>query len=271
MAASGALAVPATPVPASAAGTSTLPTSLAKFAHCPVSVKAVAACLYSSMATTQFTIGSSTVSSAKPTTVSLGLITKPSGAIVAVLPTDGTHALTAPAIPLPGGLLGVPGVDTGPLAVDVQPQLAGTPSLNFGNLLSGKAPGFTMPIDVLVNNSAGVLGSSCTIGSPTSPIRLQLTTGTTKPPAPNKPITGSPGKASTGVDGMLIVSGMTLVDNSFAVPGAANCGASSLLAPVVDQVIDQQKGLPSAAGKNTAVLSGSSFIIAASVIRKYIG
>ncbi|HLU43023.1 MAG TPA: hypothetical protein VKZ55_11525, partial [Microthrixaceae bacterium] len=36
------------------------------------------------------------------------------------------------------------------------------------------------------------LGSNCYIGSPNSPIDLNITTGTTNPPAPNTPISGVP-------------------------------------------------------------------------------
>jgi hypothetical protein len=254
-----------------AARPATLPKNLLPFAHCPVGDRAVSVCLYSSMATTQFTIGSTTVSSTRPTTISLGLVIEPNGSIVAILPTDGTAALNAPSIPLPGGLLGIPGADAGPLAVDVKPELAGTPVLSLTNLLSRHGTGFEMPIQVLVSSPTGVLGSACTLGSATSPIQLRLTTGTTKPPAPNTPISGSAGKLSSGADSELIVSGMKVVDNSFAVPGASNCGPTSLLTPVVDEVIDAQKGLPSAAGKNTAILTGSSYTVPAAVIRKYLG
>jgi hypothetical protein len=37
------------------------------------------------------------------------------------------------------------------------------------------------------------LGSECYVGSNSSPVVLNLTTGTTSPPAPNKPIKGTVG------------------------------------------------------------------------------
>jgi hypothetical protein len=244
-----------------------LPADLAHFAHCPVKDSAVATCLYSSTTSTEFEIGSTTVSSTSPTTLSLGLRYTKSGQPVVVLPDDGAQALQSPAIPLPGGLTGISELGSGELAVTVTPQLVGLPTVNLGNLLSGKGPGLTLPIDVLVSTPTGLLGSDCTIGDAASPITLELTTGKTNPPGPNTSITGSPGKTSSTAQGLITVSHMTLVDNSFAVPGTDNCGTGGAL----DEVLDLDKGLPSAAGSNTAILSGSSYTAPAALVRKYLG
>jgi hypothetical protein len=45
------------------------------------------------------------------------------------------------------------------------------------------------------------------------------------------------------------------VDNSFSVPTARGCGGP-LLASAIDPVVNGKIGLPSPAGKNTAILSG---------------
>jgi hypothetical protein len=45
------------------------------------------------------------------------------------------------------------------------------------------------------------------------------------------------------------------VDNSFSVPTAHGCGGP-LLASAIDPIINLKLGLPSAAGKNTAIPSG---------------
>ena len=253
------------PGPAGATS-STLPSSLKPFANCPVDVKGVATCLFSSTTSTTFTIGSTTVTSTSPTTLSLGLRYTSTGKPVVVLPTNGTQALQSPAIPLPGGLTGIPGLDGGVLAVTVTPQLVGTPHLNLGNLLNGKAPGLTLPIDVLVSTPSGALGPDCTIADAATPITLNLTTGKTNPPPPNTSISGKPGKTSSTAQGLITISGMTLVDNSFAVPGTDNCGPGGIL----DEILDLDKGLPSAAGSNTASLSGSSRTAPAALIRKYL-
>ncbi|HEY7948508.1 MAG TPA: hypothetical protein VID75_12595, partial [Acidimicrobiales bacterium] len=199
-----------------AAGARTLPSSLADFAHCPVDVKGVATCLFSSTTSTTFQIGSTTVTSTSPTTLSLGLSYTKSGQAVVVLPTDGTQALQAPAIALPGGLTGL-GLGGGELAVTVTPQLVGLPTASLVNLLGAHGPGLALPIDVLVSTPSGVLGSDCTIGDATGPLVLNLTTGTTDPPGPNTPITGSVGTLTGSANGTLVDTGLTLVDNAFAV------------------------------------------------------
>lgn len=248
------------------AQSNSLPANLAHFANCPVNVKTVATCLFSSTTSTKFEIGSTTVTSTSPTTVSLGLRYTAAGKPVAVLPTNGTQALQSPAIPVPGGLTGISGLSGGELAVTVTPQLVGIPTVNLGNLLDGKAPGLTLPIDVLVSTPSGALGPDCTIGDAANPITLNLTTGTTKPPPPNTPITGVKGKPSSTPQGLITVTGMTLVDNSFAVPGTDNCGPGGIL----DPVLNLDKSLPSAAGSNTAILSGSSYTAPAALVRKYL-
>ncbi len=243
-----------------------LPPSLAQFANCPVGVTGVATCLYSSTTSTTFEIGSTTITSSLPTTLSLGLSYTKSGQPVVVLPDNGTQALQSPAVPVPGGLTGIGSLGGGELAVTATPQLVGTPTVNLADLLGGNGPGLTLPIDVLISTPTGLLGSDCTLGDASDPITLNLTTGSTNPPSPNTPISGSTGTTTSTPKGLITISGMTLVDNSFAVPGAENCGTGGVL----DPVINLQKGLPSAAGSNTAILSGSSYTAPAKLIKKHL-
>ena len=255
-----------TGTPGSAGAKGHLPSILADFAHCPVKVKHVATCLFSSTTNTTFDIGSTTVTSTSPTTLSLGLSYTKSGLPVVVLPDDGTQALQSPAIPLPGGLTGIPGQDSGPLEVTATPQLVGPPALSLANLLSANGPGLTLPLDVLVSTPSGILGPDCTLGDATTPMTLNLTTGTTDPPGPNTPITGAVGTLTTADDGILTDTGLSLVDNAFAVPGAQNCGTDGSL----DEVLDLDKSLPSAAGSNTAILMGASYTAPAKLVKKYL-
>jgi hypothetical protein len=255
-------------VAAQPAGAASLPANLAKFANCPLDNPAVSVCLYSSTSSTTFDIGSTTLTSKSPTTISLGLAFNAEDQAIAVLPDNGTQALNASPIPLPGGLLGIPGgPSSGPLAVTVTPQMVGLPGVNLGAILAKNGAGFTFPIDVLISNSSGLLGSDCTIGDAANPITLNLTTGKTDPPAPNTSISGSLGKLKSTNSGLLTIKGLRLVDNAFAVPGADNCGTGGIL----DEVLDLDKSLPSAAGNNTAILAGSSYSAPASLLRKYLG
>jgi hypothetical protein len=91
---------------------------------------------------------------------------------------------------------------------------------------------------------------------------LKVTSGTTSPPPPNKPITGSKGDAPIFLDRnkIIVINHSSLVDNAFSVPGVNGCG---LLPLVIDPVVDLDAGLPAAAGKNTAILSGG-FLAASS-------
>ena len=82
---------------------------------------------------------------------------------------------------------------------------------------------------------------------------LNLTTGTTSPPAPNKPISGNPGKINIE-EGLLTDEGNSLVNNSFAAPAAEGCGG--IFSFLIDPLVNGKLGLPSAAGNNTAILNG---------------
>jgi hypothetical protein len=103
-----------------------------------------------------------------------------------------------------------------------------------------------------------LLGEGCYVGSEAHPIQLHLTDGTTAPPPPNKPIKGKLGKAKSevekGFESTNIIEN-SLVDNSFSAPVSEGCGGlfSFLIGPIINSKI----GLPSAAGHNTAILSGS--------------
>jgi hypothetical protein len=264
--AAGALAAGALSGTAQAAPATSLPARYAQFKNCPVNNKKVSYCLAAS-SSSAFTIGSTTLDSNGPVVLSVGLVTKGAGFTV-VLPTNGTKALSANPISVPGGLtgtglLGSPGQV---LSVTATPQLVGTPLFNINNMETMSGPTFTLPIDVVLNTPLGLLGSDCTIASATSPITLKLTDGKTKPPKPNKSITGGLKTLKVDSNGVLSASGVKLVDNSFSVSGAANCGLLGLL----DGIVNSQKDLPSAAGHNTAILSGTAGMAPASIIRKYL-
>jgi len=105
-----------------------------------------------------------------------------------------------------------------------------------------------------------LLGSECYIGSNSSPITINLTTGATV----GGP-TGKPGTLTTSEEGELAtISGVSLVSNTFSAPGASGCGLFGLL----DGIINEKLGLPSAAGKNVAVLNGKVEIANSEVVEE---
>jgi hypothetical protein len=136
--------------------------------------------------------------------------------------------------------------------------------LNFEHLLGEQGTALTLPVRVHLKNT--LLGEGCYIGSEASPIEWHLTTGTTSPPAPNKPITGKTGELNEEAGEVLVVSNNSLVDNAFSVPKAEGCGGS--FAFLLDPIVDSKLGLPSAAGKNTAVLNGVQRVADAGEVAK---
>jgi hypothetical protein len=174
-----------------------------------------------------------------------------------VAPTDGASALVAS--PIPVTIDGISGL------VTATPTLLALPQVNLINFELGQGVALTLPVDVTLNNA--LLGTSCTIGDAANPITISLTTGKTDPPPPNQPISGTPGKGKIDKNGVVTISGTSLVDNAFAVPGAYGCGVLGLLDPVINAV----EGLPSAAGNNTAIMNATSGFAPAPLIAKYLG
>jgi hypothetical protein len=127
-------------------------------------------------------------------------------------------------------------------------------------------PALGLPVKVKLENP--LLGNECYIGSSTEPIVLKLTTGTTKPPPPNKPITGKVGELSSRAEGgILVIKNNSLVDNLFAVPGAKGCGGKAFES-LIDPLINAKLGLPSASGNNTAILNGTLELTGAEAARE---
>lgn len=164
-----------------------------------------------------------------------------------------------------GGLLGLTGnkeIDAllagyPALGVKATIESAGTP---LGSMVK---PPFTLPVKVHLENP--LLGSTCYIGSNTEPINLNLTTGTTAPPAPNKPITGVPsGEFEEEAERPAVIksSGGLFVDNAFAVPGASGCTLTiGSLHIGINNLINQAAALPSPAGKNEVKLNYSLSLV----------
>jgi hypothetical protein len=155
---------------------------------------------------------------------------------------------------IPGGVLGLTGLTflleffgSEALTLYGTTELAAPPS-NF------TVSSVTIPIKVHLTTPSGVLGNTCYIGSNSNPITLNLITGTTNPPAPNKPITGKEPTPSFDAKEILHLDNGIYVDNSFAVPGASGCVLKLFgFIPIsLNGFVNSQAGLPSAAGHNEA-------------------
>jgi hypothetical protein len=262
-------------IPASASAALTGP--FEKFNTCPLTNPSINVCIYAESSSGEFLVGKKSVPIKNPVILKGGATGPfgPLGPLTMVAPTDGVVISKTPQ-PVPGGLLGVTApswwpqilknlfnetINNGFTGVTATVELAGSASavkLNFANALTGAGPAFSMPVKVKLSNP--FLGSNCYIGSNSNPINLNLTTGTTAPPPPNAPITGSPGVPEEEViEKVLALRNNKLVDNSFASPGANGCGGI-LFSWLVDPFVESIVGVPSPAGTNTAILGGTTWI-----------
>ncbi len=155
---------------------------------------------------------------------------------------------------VPGGVIGLTGLTwlleffgSDALTLYAVTELAGTPDVNIF-----EEP-VELPIKAHLETPSGVLGKNCYIGSNTNPISLNLTTGTTSPPGPNKPITGVPATFSFNETTLIsYLKNGTFVDNSFAAPGASGCVLTLFgFIPIsLNSIVNLQAGVPSPAGTN---------------------
>jgi hypothetical protein len=241
----------------------------AVFSDCPVTT--VNACLYAKTESGKFIVGKETVPIEKAITLQGGLLENEAGEVTFVAAKDGNTLSKTPQ-KVPGGLAGLVKCneitefleriacevifENGVTGVNATTELAAPASsiaVNLGNFVNQTGTALSLPVKVHLENP--FLGSACYIGSNSSPIVLNLTTGTTSPPAPNKPITGSTGTFESKGGGEIVAfANNSLVNNSFAAPGSNGCGG--LLSFLIDPIVNSKLGLPSAAGKNTAVLNG---------------
>jgi hypothetical protein len=227
------------------------------FDECPLNVPAVGTCVYSKVTGGEFTLGSKTVPIDKTVILQGGI--GPSSA--KLVPAANDETLSKTALTVPGGLVGIEGLGG---EVTATAELAGSVELDSTNLVQGKGTAVSLPLKVHLENP--FLAGSCYLGEDSSPVEVQLTTGTTSPPGPNKPITGSPGKVVVIGDHKIVdIPSSTLVGNSFSVPGANGCGG--LLALFIDPLVDVSAGVPAAAGHNTAVMAGSLETASASEVK----
>jgi hypothetical protein len=253
------------------------------FSDCPTEIPGNALCLFGQTTGGEFSIGSTKVPINQTITIQGGTVHTggPNPNEYFVLPAKDGNSLSKTELNVPGGLLNLINCEeikgsgffetlernackaifenktTGVTATTELVATMSNPAiLNIAALAFGSGTALTLPVRVHLKNP--LLGESCYIGSTSSPIQLHLTTGTTAPPLPNKPIKGNPGKFFEEEEKEQVLTAITensLVDNAYSAPGVEGCGGffSFLINPIVNSKI----GLPSASGHNTAILNGS--------------
>lgn len=248
----------------SALASQKLKEEFAPFTDCPTTV--AGACTVGYTTAGEFKLGSKTVPITKTITLQGGL-PHISLQTEALIPARDGNTLSETPLTLPGGLTGIEGLGG---EVSATAEIAGPVSgvlINQFFLAEGLQTAVVLPLKIKLSNP--LLGEDCYIGSAAEPVLLHLTDGTTSPPSPNRPIKGNKGTLEDIARGKIItIKGNTLVDNSFAAPAATGCG-TGLLAPVINGLVNLDAGLPSAAGHNTAIMSGSFELTQAAYAAKY--
>jgi hypothetical protein len=244
------------------------PAPYTQFAGCPnpfTENPKVLTCVRSEINGGHFKMGSKNVPIEKPITLTGGVekLFSPSPLLF-----NSEGGLSKAKQKVPGGVIGLTGLTwlaeflgIEALTLYATTELAGTP------IIAGTAFA-QLPVKVHLENSTGVLGKNCYVGSTTTPIVLNLTTGTTAPPPPNTPISGKTPffefeeateiqKAKDGI----------YVDNSFAAPGASGCVLTLFgFIPIsINGLVNAQSGLPSPAGTNETVQEFDAEVVSAEI------
>jgi len=244
----------------------------AKFNYCPSTNPEVWKCVHSVTQGGKVVLGNKDVPIVNPVTLQGGFSKPPKGQKFSKFfaATNGVTLQPVPQ-PVPGGLAGLVNCkeidgwllrglceltfENGLTGVDATLELARPASeivISQNNLVYEEGVALTLPVKVHLENP--FLGSACYIGSSSEPLIWNLTTGETTPPAGTAPIHGASGELSYPEEGAISeLSGNKLVDNNWKAPGASGCGGV-LFEWALNPILDLAVGVPSAAGKNTAIL-----------------
>ncbi|MFC7217703.1 hypothetical protein ACFQLX_05880 [Streptomyces polyrhachis] len=238
------------------------------FNRCPVDAAELLAangveqtpqCVVASSPGGTFKMGRITVTTGK-VNVQFGAVQNADGTTTTVGPAGG--AIKADAVTVPGGLLGIMCPSEVPVISAICEDLLENNTLNkitatvesagsprdfnqYAAIVAGE-PIVTVPIKVKLKNP--FLSDSCYIGSNSNPILLK--TRNAAEPGFNGAVSlgngtpvpeGEPGDLTT-----LSFGGTSLTDNTFAIPGASNCG----LFGAIDLAVNLKSGIPAATGNS---------------------
>jgi len=287
-----AVAVPLLALVAAAPALATPKGIFKRFSDCPLSTPGLAICQYAETSGGEFSLGTTKVPINKTITLQGGGIETGKLNEFFLLPAADGNSLSKTELNVPGGLLGLINCEeikgsgffevieraackaifenktTGVTATTELVANATNPAiLNLANLFFEEGTGLTLPVRVHLKNP--LLGEGCFIGSEAHPVQLHLTTGTTSPPEPNKPIKGKRGTIVVEEEfggEITKLSENSLVDNAYSAPTSEGCGGffSFLIGPIINSKI----GLPSASGHNTAILNGTLWSASAESVKK---
>ncbi|MGW1226231.1 hypothetical protein [Streptomyces sp. NPDC001478] len=272
-AAAAVIAIPLTPLSASAA-TASLNGDWAPFSRCPVDDPAmlaadgqdiVASCVSSYSPGGEFKLGT-TEAAIGANDLQFGVLQDTAAGTFKVVPPKEGALISAPT-EIPGGLLGLMCPSDIPVVSAVCGQITnvslnrvtatvesiGTPSefdLTAG--LGVGRPIVKLPVRVHLKNS--LLGDNCYIGSASEPIVLRPQNAT----QPSLAIQRFDGNGTSNPAGgamlRFALTGNSQADTTFAVPKASGCG----LGGVLSWAVNLKEGLPSLSGDNHITLNNAS-------------
>lgn len=216
-----------------------------QFAGCPTHAEnpAIEVCTHAVINGGYFEMGNKNVPIKKQMTLSGGFKGDLSG-----FAANSKGGLTPVKQLVPGGVIGLTGLDwlvnflsIEALQLYAVTELVGPPTL-----------GETIDLPIRVHLINPVLGNKCYVGSTAVPIQLHLTENATSPPPPNSPISGVPFEFKGDESGILTLNNGTIVDNSFAAPGASGCVLTLFgFIPIsINGLVNTASGLPAPAGTN---------------------
>jgi hypothetical protein len=260
-----------------------------KFQQCPYTTAGVTRCIYSA------TTGGETVLGNKKVTIEKEVILQggytepnfeegnPEFLFAKFFAAKNGITLSKAAQNVPGGLAGIVPDEKSPFLVKAlikfffENSLTGVSStlelakpatdirISENHLAEGEGVALKMPVKVHLENP--FLGKNCFVGSSTTPIMFELTSGTTSPPPPNTPISGSVGEVEFLENARILqLKNAEIVDNKWSAPAASGCGG--IISFLVNPIINAQVGLPAAAGKNTARLKNTVYTSTAAAVKK---
>jgi hypothetical protein len=238
-----------------------------QFGECPLSNESITDCVYSLSSGGGFTVGTKTVPLVNPVTLQGGIFENAEEEIEFWGAENGDTLSKTPQ-PVPGGLLGIvapewwpqwlqnwfnEGINNGLTGVTATVELTGPTKgltnidLSTENLIFESGTALGLPAKIKLSNS--LLGSNCYIGSESSPVQIDFTSGT------SGSLTGSAGTLSFNKTFTIVtISGGKLVNGTFAAPGAHGCGG--LFSFFIDPLVNSILGLPAGSGSNSATLEG---------------
>lgn len=247
----------------------------AVFSDCPTSTSE--ACTYAKTESGKISIGKEVVPIEKAIVVQGGLVENEEGNYNMVAAKDGNTLVKAPQ-KVPGGLSGLVKCNeisnfiergacelffenglTGVTATTELAAPAHSVEVSLSSLLSAEGTGLSLPIKVKLENP--LLGGSCYVGSNSSPIVVDLTTGT------SGVLTGKVGEAELLEGSILALENNSLVNGTYSAPTANGCGG--IFSFLIDPIINSRLGLPSGSGKNQAVLNGKLEVATAEEVKAH--